>query len=114
QVLTIAAGRRQQVNVPVTALANGLVKLQAQLLTPAGIPLSQPVTVSVRVTQIGAVALALIAGLAALLFLIGILRLARRVVRARLAESDGDVDGTSDATSTPDPTSTATSGRTPR
>ncbi|MGN6686009.1 MAG: DUF6049 family protein, partial [Actinomycetales bacterium] len=114
QVLTIAAGRRQQVNVPVTALANGLVKLQAQLLTPAGIPLSQPVTVSVRVTQIGAVALALIAGLAALLFLIGILRLARRVVRARLAEGDGDVDGTSDATSTPDPTSTATSGRTPR
>ncbi|WP_425955566.1 DUF6049 family protein [Xylanimonas sp. McL0601] len=75
----VAAGGEARVNVPVRALASGNVVVEVQLLTPAGTPAAEPVTLQLRV-RAGweTVGTAVLAGMVALLFVVGIWRTVRR------------------------------------
>ncbi len=91
--VTIAARRTGQVLVPATARANGLVGVDAQLFTPAGVPYGGPVLLRVRVTQVGAVGMYVTAGAAVLLVGAAGVRLLRRVRSGRGPRPDPERSG---------------------
>ncbi len=76
--LTIDAQRRDQINVPARANANGLVIVDARLTTPSGDPLDGSTAIQVRVTQIGTVGLLIVVGAGTVLFVAAGARLLRR------------------------------------
>jgi hypothetical protein len=76
--ITVRANQREQVQVPAEAVANGVVQVDARLLTPSGAPYAEPVTIRVRVTQYGTVGAYVTIAAAALLFLAAGTRLVRR------------------------------------
>jgi hypothetical protein len=78
--VVIGARSKEQVEVAVKAVATGVVPVDARLLTPGGAPYAQPVTLEVRVTQYGTVALFITIGAAGVLFLAAGVRLVRRAV----------------------------------
>ena len=79
--LTVEAGRRRQVDVEVEARTSGQFPVFVQLRTPDGIPLGEPVRVTVRSTAYGRVALIITIGAAAVLVLGAAGRLLRRARR---------------------------------
>lgn len=84
--LTIDAQRRDQINVPARANANGLVIVDARLTTPSGAPLDGSTAIQVRVTQIGTVGLLIVFGAALVLFVAAGVRLGRRALAARAGQ----------------------------
>lgn len=76
--LTVEAGGQRQVNITGEAVANGIVLVDAVLRTAAGEPFGPSVLVRVRVTEFGALGLALTLGAAAVLFGTATVRLVRR------------------------------------
>lgn len=82
-LITAAAGRRTQVNVPVQAVANGPVDLLAQLRTPSGHNYGEPAIVTVRVQTLGPLGLLLTLGTGTLFVVAVFTRTARRRLRSR-------------------------------
>jgi hypothetical protein len=76
--VTVGPNRREQVDVPAEAVANGVVQVTALLQTPDGAPYSAPVTIRVRVTQYGTVGAYVTIGAGVLLFVAAGTRLVRR------------------------------------
>nr|WP_276610946.1 DUF6049 family protein [Kineococcus siccus] len=85
---TIAAGSQLRVAVPVRALANGTVVVDATLRAPGGSQIGQtvPVTLNVRMGVEGWITGA-VGGLAALLLVVGVVRAVRRP-RRRMDEAE--------------------------
>ncbi len=81
KVPEIGPNQKIQVEVPASAVAGGLVVVEASLRTPGGAPFAQPVSLRVRITEIGTVALAITIGAAVVLFLAAGLRVVRRLRR---------------------------------
>ncbi|MCU0266337.1 MAG: DUF6049 family protein [Actinomycetia bacterium] len=81
--VTVAAGRRQSVEVPAEATAVGRVDVEARLLTPDGAPYGPPVTIPVQVTGLGRVAAVIVGAALALLAVAFAVRLGRAVRRGR-------------------------------
>ncbi len=81
EVPEIGANQKIQVEVPATALAGGLVVVEADLRTPGGAPFAPPVALRVRVTEIGTVALVITIGAAVVLFIAAGVRVVRRLRR---------------------------------
>jgi hypothetical protein len=81
EVPPIGPNQKIQVEVPASAVAGGLVVVEASLRTPGGAPYSQPVALRVRVTEIGTVALVITIGAAVVLFLAAGVRVVRRLRR---------------------------------
>jgi hypothetical protein len=80
----IGAGRKQQVFVSASAVAGGVVVVDATLHTLGGAALPPgPVAISIRITQYGTVALFITGGAAGVLFLAALVRLFRRGLIAR-------------------------------
>jgi len=77
----IGPNQKVQVEVPATAVAGGLVVVEASLRTPGGAQYGQPVALRIRITQIGTVALVITVAAAVVLFLAAGLRVVRRVRR---------------------------------
>lgn len=88
--VTVAAGRKAQVNVPSFGLANGAVVVDAQLRTPTGYPLGSPVPIPVGITNVGAWGTYLTVGGAVMFILAALVRGLRRF-RASRASAAGDV-----------------------
>lgn len=84
----VGAQRKRQVEVPANAVANGVVIVDTSLRTPNGTEYSQPVQLRIRVTQYGTVALYITLGAAGVLFLMGVIRLARRAIAHRREATD--------------------------
>jgi hypothetical protein len=83
--LTLEAGQRTGVRVPVRALASGLVTLQARLITPSGAQIGVPQEVQVRLRPTDSWLLSaggVVVGLAVLFGLVRSLRRPRRRVDA--------------------------------
>ena len=80
----LAPGTRAQIQVPVQAIASGVVLLQAQLLAPSGRPVGSPVQVQVRVQPTDTWALWVLGAVAALVLVVGLARALRRPRRARV------------------------------
>lgn len=79
---TVAAQSRTQVRIPVSAVANGDITLDLQLLTPDGTPISDPLEVPVRVrVEWEAWGTAGVIGLGALVLLAGLVRSVHRLRR---------------------------------
>jgi hypothetical protein len=79
--LTLEAGQRTGVRVPVRALASGLVTLQARLITPSGAQIGVPQQVQVRLRPTDSWLLTaggVVVGLAVLFGLVRSLRRPRR------------------------------------
>ncbi|WP_432523454.1 DUF6049 family protein [Kineococcus sp. SYSU DK006] len=91
---TVAARSQQRVAVPVRALANGSVVVEAQLRTPAGSPLGDPVEVDLNVrADVEGWISAVVGGGAGALLLLGLVRAVRRG-RRRVDEAEHtDVGG---------------------
>jgi len=77
----IGPNQKVQVEVPATAVAGGLVVVEASLRTPGGAQYGQPVALRIRITQIGTVALVITVAAAVVLFLAAGVRVVRRVRR---------------------------------
>ena len=88
EVPEIGPNQKIQVEVPATAVAGGLVVVEASLRTPGGARYGQPVALRVRITQIGTVALVITIAAAVVLFLAAGLRVVRRVRRRDPDEPD--------------------------
>lgn len=80
--VTVAAGRKAQLNVPASGVANGDVVVDAQLMTPSGRRLGPPVPIDVGITNVGAWGSYLTVGGAVMFVLAALVRGGRRV-RAR-------------------------------
>ncbi|HVI35896.1 MAG TPA: DUF6049 family protein, partial [Gaiellales bacterium] len=83
--LTLEAGQRTGVRVPVRALASGLVTLQARLITPSGAQIGIPQEVQVRLRPTDSwwvMAFGIVVGLALVIGLVRSLRHPRRRVDA--------------------------------
>jgi hypothetical protein len=78
QRLTLEPGTRATVRVPVTALASGQVRLQAQLLAPSGGPVGRPEQVRVRVRPTDSWVITAGGVLAGLVLVVGLVRAVRR------------------------------------
>lgn len=88
--IDVAAGTRVRVEVPVRAVAAGRVTLTAQLVTPSGRELGEPVSVQVRTQPPGTWAMWVVVAVVALVLLVGIVRAVRGPRRTiELAEDDG-------------------------
>ncbi len=85
--ITVEPGAKKQVLVPVEALANGMVTVRGQLLSPSGRPFGEPVRIRVRIAEYGAVAGWITGGAAAVLFLAAARRLALRARAGRAARA---------------------------
>ncbi len=81
EVPPLGPNQKVQVEVPASAVAGGLVVVEASLRTPGGALYAQPVALRVRVTEIGTVALVITIGAAVVLFLAAGVRVLRRVRR---------------------------------
>jgi hypothetical protein len=75
----IGANRKIQVEVDASAVAGGQVVVEAGLRTRGGAQFGNPVSLQVRITQIGTVALAITVGAAVVLFLAAGVRVVRRI-----------------------------------
>ncbi len=84
----LAPGTRAQVQVPVRALGSGMVRLDAQLVSPSGRPLGRREQVSVRAQPTGTWALGVVGALVGLVLVVGLVRALRRP-RRRLATGAG-------------------------
>nr|WP_240897117.1 DUF6049 family protein [Kineococcus vitellinus] len=85
---TVAARSQQRVAVPVRALANGSVVVEAQLRTPAGSPLGDPVEVDLNVrADVEDWISAVVGGGAGALLVLGLVRAVRRG-RRRVDEAE--------------------------
>ena len=75
----VPAGGQTRVDVPVSALGSGDVKVRVDVLTTAGVPIAQPITLQLRV-RAGweTVGTAVAMGAVGLLFVLGIWRTVRR------------------------------------
>lgn len=80
----LAARTKAQVQVPVQAIASGVVLLNAQLISPSGRLVGQSVQVRVRAQPTGTWALWVLGAVAALVLAIGLVRALRRPRRAHL------------------------------
>jgi hypothetical protein len=100
--IDLAAGTRVRVEVPVRAIAAGRVSLTAQLLTPSGRELGEPVSVQVRTQPPGTWAMWVIGAVAALVLLVGVVRAVRRPRREVVLASGDGADGSSAGGSTGD------------
>ena len=85
----IGPQQKIQVNVPVTAVANGVVVVEATLHTPSGAAYGQSVPLRVNITEIGTVALVITVAAGVVLFLAAGIRVVRRVRAARRGHPDG-------------------------
>lgn len=97
----IGANRKIQVEVDASAVAGGLVVVEASLRTRGGAPFGNPVPLRVQVTQIGTVALVITVGAAVVLFLAAGIRVARRV--RRRGDGSGPPRGPDDEGPPPEP-----------
>ncbi len=92
--IEVAPGTRVRVEVPVRAIAAGRVSLTAQLLTPSGRPLGDPVSVQVRTQPPGTWAMWVVGAVVGLVLLVGIVRAVRRPRRTvTVAEPEDLTDG---------------------
>ena len=87
--VTVAPRSSRQLDVPVAAVATGLVTVDVALRTPQGEPFGAPVAITVRATRIGPLGLAVTGGALVVLFALAGLRIARRVRRARTGQRAG-------------------------
>ncbi|MFD8971903.1 DUF6049 family protein [Streptomyces sp. NPDC059593] len=87
----INAGHSQSVKFPVSANVNGQVPMTAQLYTVDGTPYGQPMTFNVKVSEITATVMLVIAGGVLLLVLAGVRMYSQRKrVAARKAETEAE------------------------
>jgi hypothetical protein len=86
--LDLDTGTLARVEVPVLALASGVVELRAQLVSPSGLPVGQEQDVRVRVRPSDGNLLTVIGGLVALVLVVGLVRAAVRRPRRRAAEGE--------------------------
>ncbi|MET9671680.1 DUF6049 family protein [Streptomyces sp. NPDC006482] len=87
----ISAGHSQSVKFTATANANGQLPMTAQLYTEDGTPYGQPMTFNVKVSEITATVMLVIAGGVLLLVLAGVRMYSQRKrVAARKAEADAE------------------------
>ncbi|MCI2240522.1 DUF6049 family protein [Paenibacillus sp. TRM 82003] len=98
---TVPARGQVRVGVPVRALANGSVVVEAQLRTPSGLPLGEPVGLDVNVrADLEGWLTGLVGGGAGALLVVGLVRAVRRgrrrVDAVPHADVSGDTDGTTD------------------
>lgn len=84
--VTVAPHSSRQLDVPVAAVATGLVTVDVALRTPQGEPFGAPVSITVRATRIGPLGLAVTGGALVVLFALAGLRIVRRVRRARAGQ----------------------------
>jgi uncharacterized protein DUF6049 len=82
-LLTIPAGRKVTLRVPAEAAANGITRVQVELLDADGHRVGTPMALRVNVTNYGSVGLIVVLGAGGLLFATAIVRNVRRVRRAR-------------------------------
>jgi hypothetical protein len=82
-LVTIPAGRKKSVQIPAEATANGIARLEVELLDAAGNSFTTPLPLRVNVTNYGSVGLIVVIGGGGLLFTIAVLRNIRRVRAAR-------------------------------
>jgi hypothetical protein len=94
--IELAAGTRVRVEVPVRAIAAGRVSLTAQLITPSGRELGEPVSVQVRTQPPGTWAIWVIGAVVALVLLVGVVRAVRRPRREVVMASGEDASGLDD------------------
>ncbi|MEU5214810.1 DUF6049 family protein [Streptomyces sp. NPDC020807] len=98
----ISAGHSQSVKFPASANVNGQVLMTAQLYTEDGTPYGQPMTFNVKVSEITATVMLVIAGGVLLLVLAGVRmytqrkRVAARNAEAEATEADVDADADND------------------
>ncbi|MFF1506982.1 DUF6049 family protein [Streptomyces sp. NPDC058326] len=113
----ISGGHSQSVKFDASANVNGQVPMTAQLYTDDGTPYGQPMTFNVKVSEITATVMLVIAGGVLLLVLAGVRmysqrkRLAARNAEAEAAETDPEPD---DAESDADPEAEAPSAEVDR
>ncbi|WP_405855504.1 DUF6049 family protein [Streptomyces sp. NBC_00090] len=89
----INAGHSQSVKFTATANVNGQVPMTAQLYTEDGTPYGQPMTFNVKVSEITATVMLVIAGGVLLLVLAGVRMYSQRKrVAARNAEADAEAE----------------------
>jgi hypothetical protein len=87
--VTVRAGERVSVQIPVESNANGSVEVRLRLLTKDGTPYGAVVPFAVQVTGLGAVAELIVGGAMVLLAVALVVRLARAVKRGRRPGSPG-------------------------
>lgn len=80
---TIEAHRKRTLQIDATAFTSGVFTVEAQLFTPAGDPYGDAVSLRVRSTSYGAIAVAITTGGLILLAVAICFRLARRILAAR-------------------------------
>jgi hypothetical protein len=95
KVPEIGPNQKIQVEVPASAVAGGLVVVEASLRTPGGAQYGQSVALRVRITEIGTVALVITIAAAVVLFLAAGVRVVRRV-RRRDPDDPDEPDDPSD------------------
>ncbi|MFE2561762.1 DUF6049 family protein [Streptomyces sp. NPDC059352] len=94
----INAGHSQSVKFTATANVNGQVPMTAQLYTEDGTPYGQPMTFNVKVSEITATVMLVIAGGVLLLVLAGVRMYSQRKrVAARNAEADAEAEKAEEA-----------------
>jgi hypothetical protein len=86
--VTIAAGSRSQILLPITAVATGQVILDAQIYGPGGRRYGEPVALAVDVRNIGPIANWILGGSTLLLAIAVALRLWRRVRRSKVSADE--------------------------
>ncbi len=105
----VNGGHSQSVKFEASANVNGQVPMTAQLYTEDGTPYGQPMTFNVKVSEITATVMLVIAGGVLLLVLAGVRmysqrkRVAARKAEAEAAETDAEPDGTEAAAGTEAP-----------
>lgn len=87
--VTVGAGRKETIQVPMTARATGVTTVELQLVTADGEPYGEAVDLSIRATGYGTVALVITGSAFAVLFL----ALGVRLVRRALNEDDAGGSG---------------------
>jgi hypothetical protein len=90
---TLAPGERTTLQVPTEVRQSGGFAVTAQLTTPGGGPLGQPVDLQVKSTAYGPISLTITIGAAALLGLLFLRRLVLFVLRRRRAATEPAVEG---------------------
>ncbi|MDX2562404.1 DUF6049 family protein [Streptomyces sp. TX20-6-3] len=104
----ISGGHSQSVKFSASANVNGQVPMTAQLYTEDGTPYGQPMTFTVKVSEITATVMLVIAGGVLLLVLAGVRMYSQRKrVAARKAEAEAEETGTTPEETEPQPESEA-------
>jgi hypothetical protein len=89
ELITIAARRKITVQVPAQAAANGITRVEAELLDATGHRFGTSMALRVNVTNYGSVGLIVVIGGGGLLFVAAVIRNVRRLRRARKAQAAG-------------------------